>query len=314
MEKMSDQRGVIRATGSRKVAYLSMRDLTGFHAYDHLSFPALARRGWEGSEVPWDLPDVDWSSFAAVVIRSTWDYQRRYDEFRSVLEAIEHSGTLLLNSPAIVRWNIDKRYLQELASRGVRIVPTEWLPRLSSRSELAPCFTRFRTEELVVKPTIGANADDTFRLRAEKIAEWPEIERVFGAKPLMVQPFLESIVREGEYSLFYFDGVFSHAVRKRPAQGDFRVQEEHGGEITPFRPGSDLLQAGQLAMAAVPEPVLYGRVDLVRLADGKWGVIEIELIEPSLYFPYDPDSVERFADALDRKLRQGRLVSTVSSG
>jgi glutathione synthase/RimK-type ligase-like ATP-grasp enzyme len=289
---------------SRKVAFLSMRDLSGFFAYDHLCFPAMAERGWEGSEVAWDLPDIDWSSFAAVVIRSTWDYQRRYDEFRVVLESIERSGTLLLNSPAIVRWNIDKRYLQELEQRGVRIVPTEWLPRFIARSEISRLFDRFQTSELVVKPTVGANADDTFRLRFDSQANWAEAEAIFESKPLMVQPFLESIVTEGEYSLFYFDGVFSHAVLKRPAQGDFRVQEEHGGEITAYDPGEDLLKAGQVAMSALPEPVLYGRVDLVRLADGDWGVIEIELIEPSLYFPYDPKSIERFAAALDRRLRQ----------
>ena len=300
MEEMSYQQELNR---SRKIAFLSMRDLSGFYAYDHLCFPAMAERGWEGSEVAWDLPGVDWSSFAAVVIRSTWDYQRRYDEFREVLESIERSGTLLLNSPAIVRWNIDKRYLQELEQRGVRIVPTEWLPRFSTGSELFPMFDRFQTTELVVKPTVGANADDTFRLRTDSPANWPEVEKIFASKPLMVQPFLESIVTEGEYSLFYFDGVFSHAVRKRPAQGDFRVQEEHGGEITAYQPGEDLLIAGQLAMSALPEQVLYGRVDLVRMADGNWGVIEIELIEPSLYFPYDPDSIERFTEALDRRLR-----------
>lgn len=306
MEKMSDGTNGIKQGSSRKIAYLSMRDLSGFYAYDHLTFPALARRGWEGSEVAWDLPGVDWSSYAAVVIRSTWDYQRRYEEFRTVLESIEHSGTLLLNSPSIVRWNIDKRYLQDLESRGVRIVPTVWLAAFGSGSELLALFEQFRTAELVVKPTIGANADDTFRLRADSTLNWAEVEAVFANKPLMVQPFLESIVTEGEYSLFYFEGVFSHAVRKCPAPGDFRVQEEHGGEITSFQPGNDLLEAGQLAMNALPELVLYGRVDLVRLADGKWGVIEIELIEPSLYFPYDPESMERFAEALDRRLRQGR--------
>lgn len=281
-----------------------MRDLTGFYAYDHLCFPALARRGWEGSEVAWDLPDIDWSSFAAVVIRSTWDYQRRFDEFRKVLESIERSGTLLLNSPAIVRWNIDKRYLQEIEQKGVRIVPTAWLPCFGSGSELFSMFKRFQTSELVVKPTVGANADDTFRIRNDNTVNWLEVEEIFHSKPLMIQPFLESIVTEGEYSLFYFDGVYSHAVRKRPAMGDFRVQEEHGGEITTFHPGNDLLKAGLDAMTALPEAVLYGRVDLVRLADGNWGVIELELIEPSLYFPYDPDSVERFSEALDCRLRR----------
>jgi len=290
---------------SNRIAYLSMSDLTGFFAYDHLSFPALAELGWEGSLVPWDRANGDWSRYAAVVIRSTWDYQKRAQEFLEVLAAIERSGTLLLNSLAIVRWNIDKQYLRDLEQRGVRIVPTEWLPNLPTAADLLPLFERFQTGELVVKPTVGANADDTFRLRPDRAESWDEAAQIFGDKPLLVQPFLQSIVDEGEYSLFYFDGKFSHAVLKRPASGDFRVQEEHGGEIAATVPTSELLQAGQRAMAALPERVLYGRVDLVRLPDGAWGVIEIELIEPSLYFPYDSGSIERFAVALDRRLREG---------
>lgn len=297
--RKSDERCV-----SNQIAYLSMSDLTGFYAYDQLSFPALAERGWEGSLVAWDRPDVDWSRYAAVVIRSTWDYQRRAGEFLKVLEEIERSGAMLLNSLAIVRWNIDKQYLGDLEQRGVRIVPTEWLPGLQTTDELLPLFKHFQTGELVVKPTVGANADDTYRLRLDREDNWAEVERIFQNRPLMVQPFLQSIVEEGEYSLFYFDGAFSHAVLKRPAVGDFRVQEEHGGQIAAYHPALDLLQAGQRAMDALPERVLYGRVDLVRLADGEWGVIEIELIEPSLYFPYDPESIERFAAALDRRLRR----------
>lgn len=305
MEEVNDGQRANRKPTSNRIAYLSMSDLTGFYAYDHLSFPALAKLGWEGSLVAWDQPNVDWSQFAAVVIRSTWDYQRRAKEFLGALEAIERSGTVLLNSLAVVRWNIDKRYLRDLEQRGVKVVPTEWLPRLDAAADLLPIFDRLQTGELVVKPTVGANADDTFRLRPDQEQDWLEVERIFRDKPLMVQPFLRSIVEEGEYSLFYFDGDFSHAVLKRPATGDFRVQEEHGGAIATTEPTPELLEAGQRALDALPEQVLYGRVDLVRVPDGEWGVIEIELIEPSLYFPYDPGSIDRFAIALDRCLRRG---------
>lgn len=294
---------------SREIAFLSMRDLTGYFVYDDLCFPALAKRGWQATELAWDLPEIDWSRFAAVVIRSTWDYQRRFDDFLRALKAIEQSGTLLLNSLEIVHWNIDKHYLRELAERGVVIVPTVWLPKVGSRSELLPCFERFQTTELVAKPTVGANADDTFRLRRESEANWSEVERIFRSKPVMIQPFVASIVEDGEYSLFFFGDEFSHAVRKSPKEGDFRVQEEHGGQIRAYHPDEEMLQAAQQAMASLPEAVLYGRVDLVRLADGRWGVIEIELIEPSLYFPYAPESTEKFAEALDRQLRQVKSLT-----
>ncbi len=304
---MNVQSRPLQSETSREIAFLSMRDLTGYFVYDDLCFPALARRGWQASELAWDLPGIEWSRFTAVVIRSTWDYQRRFAEFLRTLEAIEKSGTLLLNSLAIVRWNIDKHYLRELEGRGVVIVPTAWASGVSSRQELVPLFENFQTMELVIKPTIGANADDTFRLRLDSEANWTEVERIYRHKPAMIQPFVPSIVEDGEYSLFYFDGDFSHAVRKSPKVGDFRVQEEHGGQIRACQPDEELLRAAARAMAALPEPVLYGRVDLVRLADGRWGVIEIELIEPSLYFPYAPESTEKFAEALDRRLRQKAL-------
>jgi hypothetical protein len=124
MEKVSNGQLSSRALESKQVAYLSMSDLTGFYAYDHLSFPALAALGWEGSQVAWDQPNTDWGQYAAVVIRSTWDYQRRAEEFLQVLAAIERSGTVLLNSLAIVRWNIDKQYLRDLERLRVR----SWRP------------------------------------------------------------------------------------------------------------------------------------------------------------------------------------------
>jgi hypothetical protein len=156
-----------------------------------------------------------------------------------------------------------------------------------------------------VKPTVGANADDTFRISSQDAdTDRDRALGVFAQRELMVQPFVDSIVSTGEYSLFYFAGEYSHSILKTPKTSDFRVQEEHGGVIRAIAPSDELVQAATRVMRALDEVPLYARVDLVRLPDGTLALIELELIEPSLYLSYDSAAPERFADALDRFLRQ----------
>lgn len=283
---------------SRNCALLTLEDRSGFCIYDHLLFTPLADRGWTALEIPWNRADVDWTAFEAVIIRSTWDYQKTPEKFLSTLEAIE-SVTKLYNPVAICRWNLNKRYLKDLQERGVAIVPTYWLKCLDEAS-LAALFSESATPRLVAKPLVGANADDAFVLKARESGSWTEALRVFADREVMVQPFIDAITTEGEYSLFYFGGRLSHAIVKRPAAGDFRVQEEHGGIIAPVAPAEDLVRAGNQAIKAVGTTLLYARVDLVRLASGQPALMEMELIEPSLYFDQDPDSAAIFAAEFER--------------
>lgn len=274
----------------KRVAFLTLADRTGYFVYDHLAVPPLRAMGIDVVEIPWDA-GADWSAFDAVVIRSPWDYVERTSEFFAVLEAIDASTTLL-NALALVRWNVDKRYLAELETAGVRIVPTRFGQGLVA-ADLAS------TSPLVVKPVVGANARDTFLIApGDDIA--PAL-RAFTARPFMLQPFVASIREEGEVSLFYFEGEYSHAVRKRPKAGDFRVQEEHGGLLQAVAPTAAERAAADAVLARLPSP-FQARVDLVRLDDGAPAVMEVELIEPSLYFPYDDESPIRFARALRRRL------------
>ena len=279
-----------------------MEDTTGFFIYDQLAFAPLRSLGWIAEEVAWNEDDVTWSDFEAVVIRSPWDYQDRPSAFFQTLLTIEASGARLLNPSRVCRWNLEKTYLRELADRGVPVIPSRWPDRLDV-AVIRESFREFGGTTLVVKPLIGANADDTFVL-AESVGVdgWSQALCVFAEQPLIVQPFVESISSVGEFSLFYFGGQYSHAIRKLPRQGDFRVQEEHGGQIQAIVPTDDLVEAAQLALDAMGETLLYARVDLVRLSDGTPALIELELIEPSLYFGFDPDSPRRFAEAFDRMM------------
>ena len=279
--------------------FLTMEDPSGYFVYDQLAYQPLASLGWSVVEVPWSKPVQDWSRFDAVVIRSPWDYQSNPETFLATLDEIEAAGVPLFNSSQICRWNIDKSYLRELADKGVPTIPTVWLDTLDHAS-LASLFDQPGfTDSLVIKPTIGAGAENLFVLGPTRCARWDVAQQVFHDRPLMVQPFLPSIVSDGEISLFYFADRFSHAVLKTPAAGDFRVQEEHGGEIRSVIPSPEILAVGAKTLQAVDQTLLYARVDVVELPDGSPAVIELELIEPSLYFPYDERSPRRFAAAFD---------------
>jgi glutathione synthase/RimK-type ligase-like ATP-grasp enzyme len=287
-----------------RCAYLTMESLEGFYCSDNLTYAPLASLGWTVTEVPWKNPDVRWADFDVVVIRSPWDYFKQPQAFLRVLEHIDRSSARLANPLEIVSWNLDKRYLQELEELGIPIVPTRWLAKLQP-ADLDAAFEQFATQEIVVKPTIGAGAENTFWLRRNNNSceATRQALQVFQSRPLMVQPFLHAILERGEYSLFYFGGQFSHCVRKMPKPGDFRVQEEHGGIIRIWPADAALLAAGKRVLDAIDAELLYARVDFVHLSTEELAVIEIELIEPSLYFAYDEQSPVRFAAALDQMYR-----------
>lgn len=259
---------------------------------DSLAFAPLAELGWTVDEVPWRQKEVLWEDYAAVIIRSSWDYQKDLDEFLEVLTEIS-KRTKLLNPLPIVRWNAEKTYLRQLEGLGVRIVPTLWAPEWD-----ADWFASLGCEEVVIKPTVSASAENTYRLRSES----PSVRAEFVGRSYMVQPFMSSILAEGEVSLFYFGGALSHAIRKTPKPDDFRVQEEHGGTIIGIDPEPDLVVAGGEVMRMLGNECLYARVDFVIDDRGDYALMELELIEPSLYLRTDADAAFRFAAAIHNLL------------
>jgi len=257
----------------------------------------LARRGIKVETIPWERLGVDWRRYTLVVIRSTWDYQHRAEKFLEVLENIERLGVRLENGSEIARWNMGKAYLRDLASRGIETVPTFWREGLR-RGELVPLFEELRSPEAVIKPVVSGTAQGAWRLDAERArALAPEIEAYYAGRPLMMQPFERGIVDEGEFSMIYLNGAHSHSVLKVPKRGDFRVQEEHGSRIMPVAPEPALLTAGDAAIAAIGQKLLYARADLVRSGD-VFRVMELELVEPTLYLRTETGAPERFAEAI----------------
>lgn len=269
-----------------------MDDLTGYVFDDELAIGPLADLGIGVETLSWRQDARKWSEFDAVVIRTTWDYQRFPQEFLAVLTKIEEA-TRLFNSLKVVRWNLDKIYLRELSEKGIKIVPTLFETEYSPEN-FAGWQDELGSEELIIKPRVSATAEHTFRLREFD----PAVSESFRKRPFLVQPFLESIVNEGEYSLFYFNGEFSHAILKEPKQDDFRVQEEHGGVISAIEATDAMRAAASTAFAAVSEPLLYARVDLVRDDQGGFQLMELELIEPALYLRMDDEAPARLARAI----------------
>jgi len=283
----------------RKCAILSMDSLADFEAYDCLIDEPMLALDWQTDVVSWRNKDVNWSDYEVVIIRSPWDYQDDMASFLKVLENIEQSSARLENSLAVVEWNINKDYLKSLSQDGVTIVPTLW-PEAFDANNMAGYFNHFSTEQMVLKPRVSANADNTFWLTKDNYQDKvAELNTAFASRELMVQPFMADICSEGEFSLFYFNGEFSHAILKTPAQGDFRVQEEHGGGLLAVTPEPALTAAADKTMQAISKlhgELLYARIDFVRYQD-TFALMEAELIEPSLYFNMDKASPQRFAQA-----------------
>lgn len=240
---------------------------------------ALRERGVDARPVVWSDEHVDWAAFDAVLIRSTWDYFDRLGAFLDWLAALP---VRVFNPKRVVAWNAHKSYLLDLAAAGVPVVDTLYV----ERGEAA----EVPWARGIVKPTVAGAAKGLRRLQAGERVEATTQE-------LLVQPFLPSIETEGELSLLYAAGELSHAVRKTPKPGDIRVQPEWGGTSRLIDPDAEAVAVAEAALAAVEEPLLYARVDLVRAVDGTLRVIELELIEPNLFLLGNPAGTARFADA-----------------
>ena len=278
-------------------AFLSISNTEGWFIDDDLVHPHLQDLGWHVQNIPWDRP-VDWNTFDLVIIRSPWDYQDHLRDFTGVLKQIEESRAVLLNSLDTVMWNIDKKYLFELQGKGVELVPTV-VARDLTASDITSAFERFSASELIVKPIIGANADDTYRITRGAPLDFESLTARFQNRECMIQPFMQNIVEEGEYSLMYFQGKLSHTILKTVGEGDYRVQEEHGGGVIPIEnPDARLTAQASKAMDALGHQPLYARVDMVRTAQNTFALMELELIEPCLYFRFDKNAAKTFAQCI----------------
>ena len=279
------------------VAFATSETWAALTPDDQLAADALARRGMDVVPAVWTDPSVAWTTHKAIVVRSTWDYHLRPVEFGAWIDMLERSGCVVWNPCALLRWNANKRYLADLDSRGVPIVPTEWI-RDATPSALRDVMDARGWDDVVVKPTISATAYGTRRItRADIDSDASAPDTGLNQGELLVQPFLAEIETAGEWSLMFLGGNFSHAVRKRPVPGDFRVQSEYGGSAVAERAPPSVIAAAERALSAVEGPWLYARIDGVETRDG-FLLMELEMLEPLLFLRRAPAAPARFADAL----------------
>jgi glutathione synthase/RimK-type ligase-like ATP-grasp enzyme len=235
--------------------------------------PLRAALGDSAEPVIWSAPGIDWSAYDAVLVRTIWDYFERHAEFLAWLDRVD---VPMWNPADTLRWNSEKSYLRELEDVGVQTIPTAWEGEVP-------------WDEAIVKPLVAGGS-----LGLRRAEKGEPIEPGF-----MAQPFIPDVVSAGELSLVFFDGEFSHAVRKTPAEGDIRVQPEHGGIVTAAEPSAAELAAAERVLAAAGRDLLYARVDFV--GDGM--LIELEAIEPRFFFEYGPpQAAGKLAQALRRRL------------
>ncbi len=278
----------------RTVGLATWEGLPDLVADDRLVLGPLLERGLRATPVVWSESAPDPAALDLVVIRSTWDYHHRRDAF---LRWAENLGrrTRVLNDPATLRWNSDKRYLADLAARGLPVVPTVWGREVDSATAT---LAEHHWTRAVLKPCVSASGEGATILRADE----PErnemaLERLRSRGEVMLQPFLEATVDPGERSLVYLDGRFSHAVLRAPKFADGRTVAE-GALLEPS--GAELDVAARTLGTVEPMP-LYARVDLVAV-DGSPHLMELELIEPLLYLAAQPGAAERFAAAIGARL------------
>jgi glutathione synthase/RimK-type ligase-like ATP-grasp enzyme len=265
---------------------------------DRLLLPALAEAGYEPVPCLWDDAAEPWASHAAVVVRSCWDYHHRPREFHTWLDRLADLGARVFNPVPLLRWNADKRYLRDLAEAGIEVIPTAWVAE-RDESSLADLAGARGWRHVVVKPSVSATAFETWRAGPEVTSDDEQrFRRLTGERPALVQPYLPDIER-GELSLVFLGGEYSHAVLKRPRPGDFRVQSDFGGTVEPVRPEEYVVAAASRVLAAAPGATLYARVDLC-LVDGRAQLMELELLEPALFFAYGAGAAARFVEALAR--------------
>jgi len=280
------------------IAIATCADYADLKADDELLAEALEERRCDVQTVVWDEDEVAWSGFDLCLVRSTWDYHEKHPGFLDWARRVE-AGSSLHNPAELITWNSDKRYLRELGERGVRTVPTIWVGR-DSRLELQQILAGAGWDEAVVKPVVDLGARNLHRVRTGEGGA--ALEAALRRGEAMVQPFLPSLEEQGERSLVYIEGELTHAVRKRPAPGDFRVQSIWGGTVGREEPGAAEVELAEAALAQFREVPLYARVDLVAGPEGEPCLIELELIEPNLYLSEHPAAAEALADAVLRRL------------
>lgn len=283
------------------IALVTYADEPDLFKDDRFLFAPLRQRGIQAEVVLWDDETIDWTSYDLVVLRSVWDYHLRSGEFLGWLRGLRAEAVNIINAFDLIEWNMDKRYLVQLAHHGIKIVPTIHLLPDSSVA-LYDIVQAQGWDEAVIKPAISASGDQTWRITLDTAEDhqshFDQLARQTG---VLVQRFMPEI-QQGEWSLTFFNGIYSHAVLKRPPANSMFVHEERGGTNTVIQPPPNIVAQANYVLRMVKMLTthlpIYARVDGL-VIDEELVLMELECIEPELHLAYAaPYAAERFADAI----------------
>jgi glutathione synthase/RimK-type ligase-like ATP-grasp enzyme len=291
---------------SRQIAFVTYQKHPEITEDDALAVTALGKLDIRVAAIPWNENGVDWRRYDTVVLRSCWDYYHHHEQFLAWINSLEESCVTVFNEPSVLRWNSEKTYLRDLSRAGVNVVPTVYAQRNSVLS-IADVLEQNAWDRAVIKPTVSGTALHTWATSpiAEGVAlenDQRKLDILLTQRNMMLQEYLPEIENAGELSLIYFDNEFSHAIRKVPRAGDFRVQDDFGGTSTAVTPDAAIKREADEILIASRRSSVYARVDGV-IRDGVFLLMELELIEPHLFLGFDPKAADRFAHAIAQSIR-----------
>ena len=264
---------------------------------DRRLLETLQAAGWDAEKKDWKDTATDWTTYDLVILKSPYDYHNRLDEFRAWLHTLAAAGVQLLNPVEMVLWNADKHYLKEIAAAGFDIIPSVFLEK-DTLTDLASLFDRLGADKIIVKPCVSGGSKNTFTLvRGETVLGEHPLQQLLPKEAFIAQPFMKEI-QDGEWSMLFFGGEYSHTIVKKPKAGDFRVQPQYGATIHSATPDAAVIEKATALVRRFSGGALYTRVDGV-LVEGKLALMELELIEPLLYTVFDEGSFERYVKALE---------------
>ena len=262
---------------------------------EHL--PALfAQRNVALDIVVWNKPDVDWKAYDGLLFRSVWDYHLLPTEFNNWLDELEQLGIKTLNPIETIKQNQHKFYLKQLQQQGIETIPTVYIEK-TNNLDLSSLETQHKWPRAIIKPAVSASSYKTTLFNS---TDWAKVENEYRElakhRELLLQPFMPEIIEAGEISMVFFNKQYSHAVKKQVRPGDFRIQAEFGGVHQIFNPEEEVIQAAENIIALINGPLLYARVDGL-LQNGRFILMELEMLEPDLFFDAHPDASKRYVNA-----------------
>ena len=268
---------------------------------DKLLQKELEKKGMKVCKRDWTDTNFDWKSSKYAIFRTTWDYFERFDEFLLWMKETKHK-IKFINSYEIINWNIDKYYLKDLSKNGINIVPTLFLKK-GKKVSLKQLFTKTKWKEVVIKPTISGAARNTYHITENNFSDFEDIfQQIINEESMLFQQFMKNILTQGEISLIMIGGKYTHAVKKTAKKGDFRVQDDHGGKVEIYNATQSEIKFAEDCIEKCPFSPIYARVDILYNNESNLSLIELELIEPELWFRNNKFAAWLLAEKIYKKI------------